>query len=275
MPKRYCPTLIKLVTVTYQNSTKYMKNTIILLLSIVFFFSCEMSKQTTANTTTTSPAATLLKKVIQAHGGKKYDTAHYQFKFRDKTYTFSNDEAQYCYTSTQEKEGKTIIDVLNNEGFTRTINGNPTRLSEKQKTSYTGTLNSVIYFATLPHKLSDPAVNLALVGTSTISGTTYDLLQVTFDEEGGGTDHDDEFLYWIDQTTHKIGFLAYNYQVNSGGVRFRAAYNQRIIGGIVFQNYVNYKADVGTPLKDLAGLYEQEKLKQLSLIETEEVVEIK
>lgn len=250
-----------------------------LCLCIFLFSACQMKKTSaTVNTTTTkptSPATALLAKVIQAHGGQKYDNAHYQFVFRGKTYTFSNHGEQYNYSSTQNKDGQVILDVLNNNNFTRTIDGKPTRLSEKQSTSYSNTLNSVIYFATLPHKLKDPAVNLKLVGTSTISGTTYDLLRVTFDEEGGGTDHDDEFLYWVDPTTNQISFLAYNYQVNGGGVRFRAAYNQRRVGGIIFQDYANYKAEVGTPLKDLASLYEQEKLKKLSLIETENVVELK
>ena len=66
----------------------------------------------------------------------------------------------------------------------------------------------------------------------------------------------------------------YKRQVNGGGVRFRAAYNTRTVGGILFQDYVNYKAPVGTPLADLPVLYEKEELKKLSVIATESVVKL-
>ena len=52
------------------------------------------------------------------------------------------------------------------------------------------------------------------------------------------------------------------------------AYNTRVIDGITFQDYINYKAAVGTALKDLPALYEKGKLKELSKIETENVVNL-
>ena len=68
-----------------------------------------------------------------------------------------------------------------------------------------------------------------------------------------------------------MDYLAYNYKVNGGGVRFRSSYNRRNVGGIIFQDYINYKAEVGTPLKDLPTLYENDKLKEVSRIDTENV----
>jgi hypothetical protein len=41
-------------------------------------------------------------------------------------------------------------------------------------------------------------------------------------------------------------------------VRFRTAFNTRVIDGLTFQDYINYEAPIGTPLKDLPKLYEQE-----------------
>ena len=63
--------------------------------------------------------------------------------------------------------------------------------------------------------------------------------------------------------------------MNGGGVRFRSAYNSRNVGGIIFQDYVNYKAEMGTPLGDLPKLFEQGRLKELSKIDTENVINLK
>jgi hypothetical protein len=164
--------------------------------------------------------------------------------------------------------------VLENGTLTRTVNGNTTGLSPKDVAKYTEALNSVVYFATLPHKLSDAAVNKSYVGRTTIKGQDYEVVAVTFDQEGGGVDHDDEFRYWINVDTKTIDYLAYNYETNDGGVRFRSAYNPRTVGGIRFQDYVNYEAPIGTPLDELPELYEAGKLKELSRIETEYVVDL-
>jgi hypothetical protein len=145
-------------------------------------------------------------------------------------------------------------------------------LSEKDIEKYTGALNSVIYFATLPHKLKDDAVHKKYIEEITINGSNYDVIEITFSQEGGGEDFDDEYYYWINQDTRKIEYLAYNYQVNGGGVRFRQAFNTRVVEGITFQDYINYKAPVKTPLKELPVLFEQGKLKELSKIITENIV---
>lgn len=219
-------------------------------------------------------ASELLDKALKAHGGKKYKKAHYQFIFRDKVYRFKNKKDSYHYSVRKTVNGAQVFDQLSNGDFSRSINGAPSNLGKKEMVGASSGLNSVIYFATLPYKLLDSAVNLAHGGAATINGVGYELLQVTFDKEGGGIDHDDQFIYWIRKDNHQIDFLAYNYQVNGGGVRFRAAYNTRNVGGILFQDYVNYKAPVGTPLADLPALYEKEKLKKLSVIATESVVKL-
>jgi hypothetical protein len=51
----------------------------------------------------------------------------------------------------------------------------------------------------------------------------YDVVGVTFGQDGGGKDFDDEFHYWINKQTHKVDYLAYSYRTNDGGVRFRTA----------------------------------------------------
>lgn len=216
----------------------------------------------------------IIDRSIEAHGGKQYDEAHFQFVFRDRIFTFNNDGDTYEYTATYSKEGDSYEDVLNNEGFVRTINEERINLTEEEEGKYGESVNSVIYFATLPHKLNDPAVNAELVQVDTIAGKVYDAIKVTFDEEGGGTDHDDIFFYWIEQETGFMDYLAYSYAVNGGGVRFRSAYNQRTIGSIRFQDYVNYGAPLGTGLGDLPGLFESDSLEELSIIASENIIDL-
>ncbi len=215
-----------------------------------------------------SKADKIILAAIEAHGGALYDQADYSFIFRKKEYRFINNGDQYTYSVKQNKE---IFDFITNGNFERYINEEPVELSQKKSDKYAEALNSVIYFATLPHKLRDAAVNKKFIESTAIKGMNYDVIKITFNQEGGGKDHDDEFHYWINQKTKKIDYLAYNYTVNGGGVRFRSAYNQRVVDGITFQDYINWKAPLGTPLKDLPSLYEQDKLKELSRIINENI----
>ncbi len=213
----------------------------------------------------------LLNDAIAAHGGHLYEQAHYTFQFRKKQYTFKNDKGRYLYSVKSSKDENEIYDVLENGRLTRTINSAEVSLSNKDIAKYSEALNSVVYFATLPHKLKDKAVTKTYEGTTYIKGVPYDVLGVTFKQEGGGTDFDDTFHYWIHQEKKTVDYLAYSYSTNEGGVRFRSAYNPRTIDGIRFQDYINYEAPIGTALGDLPPLYEKGDLKELSRILTEDV----
>jgi len=247
----------------------------VLLVVVSFSISCSSFHKATNGKQNNSKAESIVEKVIKAHGGYKYDNSHYSFTFRKKKYSFQNLGVRYTYTLESKKNDKVVFDKLDNLGLSRSIDGKSIKLTEEQNKSYTGSLNSVIYFATLPHKLKDPAVIKSYKGETIIKGEKYHIIEVRFSEEGGGQDHDDTFHYWIGKDDNIIDYFAYNYKVNGGGVRFRSAYNKRNIDGIIFQDYVNYKAAVGTDLIDLPGLFESDQLKKLSLIETENVVNLK
>ena len=250
-----------------------MKKSIFILFTLIGLASCKTNKTSTAIAPQTE-GESMIQQAIDAHGGKKYETAHYSFTFRKKQYTFQNNGDQYEYSVIGEKDGKTTKDVMHNDGMTRQIDGQSIPLTKDEQYRFSQGVNSVIYFATLPHKLKDKSVNKKYIGKASIRGKNYEVVQVTFDEEGGGKDHDDQYHYWINSESHLIDYLAYNYTVNKGGVRFRSAYNTRKVDGIIFQDYINFKAPVGTPLIDLPKLYEADQLTQLSLIETENVIKL-
>jgi len=268
MPKWYSRDLV-------EQLLRKMKYITIAVLTSLLSFACSNGAVSNTPKTTTpkrlTEAEALLKQTLVAHGGERYDHAHYQFTFRKKQYTFKNSDTGYTYSSESKKDGQLIVDRLDNGSITRKVDGLEIQLTSKEEGQYSESLNSVIYFATLPHKLQDPAVNIEIVGETIIQSKKYDILQVTFDEKGGGKDHDDQFHYWINKADHTIDYLAYNYKTNKGGVRFRSAYNRRVVDGIIFQDYINYKAEIGTPLRDLPTLFENNELKELSRIETEDV----
>lgn len=215
----------------------------------------------------------LIQSAVTAHGGTAYASAHYQFVFRGKTYTFHNQGELYTYSKSTLKDGQETLDKMDNFGFVRMKDGAAVSdMTPKQIGGSREGLNSVIYFATLPYKLLDKAVNAKYVADQKIKGQDYSMVQVTFDQEGGGKDYEDVFMYWFNKSTNTMDYLAYSYHVNGGGVRFRTAYNTRTVEGVVFQDYVNYKADKTTALDQLPALWETDQLKELSRIETESVI---
>jgi len=224
---------------------------------------------------TQDKATTIINEAIEAHGGDLYNKADYSFTFRKKEYRFTNSKDQFTYTVKTTNKGKQIEDFLINGRFERYINQEKIELSQKNSNKYAAALNSVIYFATLPFKLKDKAVNKKFIETIKVKDKSYDVIEITFDKEGGGKDHEDVFYYWIHQNDKSIDYLAYKYHVNGGGVRFRSAYNRRVIDGITFQDYVNWKASTDTSLKNLSALYEQNKLKELSKIKTENIINLR
>lgn len=221
-------------------------------------------------------AQSIIDKAIAAHGGVAYDDLAVGFKFRDKDYTIKLSKGAYEYSRSYKDSSGVIQDVLTNDGFERKVDGLLTSLSEKDIRKYSNSINSVCYFALLPKGLNDPAVKKSMIGLNKIAGEKYHVVQVSFDQEGGGDDFEDKYVYWINQKTFTIDYLAYSFHVNGGGVRFRSAMDPVVVDGVRFQNYVNYKhEDKTTTLDSLPFYFVQGQLIKLSEILTENVKSLK
>lgn len=251
-----------------------MKQSLIFAL-LFFLISCGPQEVKENHPPELSDSEELIKRAVEAHGGGLYDKANYQFTFREKVYTFENNGSEYRYTSEYQTDAGWQKDVLENGNFKRMLGDVELNLTTKDLNSYRESLNSVIYFATIPHKLTDASVNSKLEGETTINGKEYHQVLVTFSEDGGGQDFEDEYYYWINSENNRVDYFAYNYQVNGGGVRFREAYNTRDVDGVLFQDYINYSARAGTPLKTLSDLFQKDSLIELSRIELVDVKSIK
>ncbi len=221
---------------------------------------------------TEDTAEHIVKKSIEHYFPTGLDHKKITFDFRDRTYSAERYPSRYIYTRSFEDSTGYVQDVLvNSNDLTRLINQDTTPVTEEWKKKYASSINSVLYFFQIPFVLTDPAAHKKLVGEVKIKGKNYWSVKVTFSEEKGGEDYDDQYIYWISKDDYAIDYFAYNYTVDGGGVRFREAINQRRIDSLLFQDYINYEVKIGTPLESIPELFEAGKLKELSKIINENI----
>ncbi len=236
---------------------------LIILLAVIFCTSCQKGKNKLT-------AEEIINKTIEKAGGDRYRRATVEFKFRDRLYKSSRKGGDFSLERQYTDTVGIVRDVLSNTGYQRFLNDSLITVPDSMRTRYASSINSVHYFVHLPYALNDKAVNTELAGEAEIKGEAYHQLKITFQQDGGGADHHDEFMYWIHKENFTIDYLAYKFLMNDGGLRFRVAQNPRMIEGIRFADYRNYTTDnFNTDLQELDELYEQGALELLSTIETE------
>jgi hypothetical protein len=211
----------------------------------------------------------IINEAIKSHGLDQVSGKNIEFDFRDKHYTLLIEENRYTYTRSFNDSIGFVEDILvNSSDFTRKVDGKILEVDSIWTGKYSSSVNSVLYFVQLPLTLMDPAAMKNYKGIEQIKGKSYHLIEIRFEEEGGGEDFEDVFLYWFDVETFSMDYLAYSYITEGGGVRFREAFNKNEINGVVFQDYINYKPkDKSTPLEELSALFQEDALIELSRIE--------
>lgn len=235
--------------------------TLVLSGIITFFSGCEQKAQK------------IVDKAIEAHGGASFQSFFLQFDFRDRHYTAGRNGGIFQYSREFTDSTGTIKDFLSNDGLTRYRNGSAIEIPEERKQAFTRSVNSVIYFMLLPFGLNDDAVNKEWVEETTIRGESYQVIRVTFDQKGGGEDHEDVFLYWFHTEKNTMDYFAYSYATDGGGLRFREAINPRKNGGLLLQDYINYRpADETVPIDSLKPMFIAGTLKKLSEIRLENLL---
>jgi len=241
----------------------------LLIALMVLNFSCKQQEATVLD------AKTIVNKAIEAAGGKTFEVSTIAFDFRDKHYVGIRNNGAFRYERHFKDSISQIKDVLSNDGFQRFKDQVAITVADSMAPRYSSSVNSVHYFSVLPFGLNDAAVNKTLLKEATVKGKAYYKIKVDFNQEGGGDDFEDVFVYWISKADFKVDYIAYSYMDNAVdlGLRFREAYNERYINGIRFVDYNNYKPEAS--VKDLFildELFEANKLKLLSKIENENVV---
>lgn len=239
-----------------------MKKIILFVLPLLFFACDKQYKE--------PKVEKIIAETIDKAGGERYKKAKIHFKFRDKEYTSSRKDGRFELARIQEDSIGRIEDVVTNDGFKRYVEGREVVLPDSLVDAYGESVNAVHYFVQLPFGLNDSAVQKELVGEDEVNGTEYYEVKVTFKQEGGGKDHEDIYMYWIQKRNFTVDYMAYRFFVDDGGIRFRVATNPRVVNGIRFVDYENFKTDkLDTPLQRLDELYEAGVLTKVSDIKNE------
>ena len=237
-----------------------LRITLLLSFSLVAIVGCQPKND----------ALKIIGEAISAHGGDAYEDKRIEFDFRQFHLVLEEQGGRFRYTRThRDSTGTRIEEILTNDGLTRTLNGQRQALDTTQTKKYSEAVNAVAYFALLPHKLGDPAVLADYIGERRVDGQAYHKIRVRFRAKDGGNDHGDTFFYWFNQQSHTMDYLAYS----EGGARFRKAINPQTIGGIRFQDYINYKGDNDdtTSVSNYDRRYEAHQLPELSRIEQKNI----
>lgn len=221
-------------------------------------------------------AQELIDRALDAHGSATLDRAAVAFDFRGKHFTVTRDGGRFSYERTYAdtlESGAVVAvrEVLRNDGLVREVDGRRVDLTDAERRSLETALNSVVYFALLPYKLNDPAVQKRYLGTDTLAGAPYHEVEVTFRQEGGGRDHQDRFVYWIHAERYTMDYLAYRFHTDGGGVRFRQAVNPRTVGGVRFADYLNFTTDSLAAIEGFDDLMTAGRLEPVSEVRTENV----
>lgn len=214
-------------------------------------------------------ASDWIKKANIAHGTAILNQSSLRFTFREYTYGLTQKKYTRSFSRTKlTTEGRLTDTLYNGKELKRWINDKPVALSDSLQQRYRESINSVLYFVQIPRVLNDAAVQSSFLREENIQGEPYICIKVTFQQEGGGVDYQDEYRYWIHQKTHFIDFLAYRFYTGKGGTRFRKVSDRERINGMVFQDYENFSTLTPFPsLDSIASLYSRGKLKKVSDIQ--------
>ncbi|MEO0573649.1 MAG: DUF6503 family protein [Bacteroidota bacterium] len=240
------------------------------LFAIFFLIFCSCKQNSTQDRLT---AQQIVDKSIAISGGSNYLTHDVSYTFRDRYYESKNIDGKKVLKRITETDSVTITDIKQGNDFQRFFDGDLIALSDTTASKYANSVNSVHYFSRLPFGLNDGAVTKELLGVVQLNEEEFYKVKVTFEQENGGMDFEDTYLYWFQKKDFKPKYLAYEYHTDGGGIRFREAYNERYVNGIRFVDYNNLKPLKGHEINffKVDSLFMANQLELLSKIELEEI----
>jgi len=224
------------------------------------------------NEATKISAQHIVDKSIEVSGGELYKTSDISFDFRDRKYILERIDGKKLLKRILKNDTLDLVDVKTTQGFERFVDGKLAQIPDSLANLYANSVNSVHYFAYLPYGLNDQAVIKEYLDEVVIKDKKYHKIKVTFSQENGGDDFDDVYIYWFNAKTFKPDYLAYEFHDGYGGFRFRQAYNERIVNGIRFVDYINLKPIQENPsIYKMDSLFMKDELEVLSKIELENI----
>lgn len=242
-----------------------MVRSFLIIFSLILLISCKPEE-------TKLTAQQIIDKSIEVSGVQKVSNATISFDFRNRNYRALRYNGKFALERITKTDSSDVKDVLFNDGFQRYINNLPYAVVDSMALKYSESVNSVHYFSVLPYGLNDGAVQKKLLEGVEIKGKEYYKVEITFQQEGGGVDFEDVFVYWISKESFQIDYLSYLFHVNGGGKRFRSVNKEQTVEGIRFANYDNHKPN--NPNIDVRAMdvaYEKGELTKVSEINLENI----
>lgn len=200
----------------------------------------------------------------------KLKNAVLEFSFRQAKFKVTQNNGNFRYERVFTDSTGNIHDILDNKGFKRLRNGRELKLDSVEVSKYSQSLNAVVYFLYLPLKLNDPSVIKKYIEEVKIKGKSYHKLEISFNQQEGGADHNDVYYYWFDTEDYSMDHFAYS----AGGNRFREVLKTYEIDGLVLQDYINYQMPLNDSITSVIkydSLFEAGKLRELSRIEFSDI----
>jgi hypothetical protein len=214
-----------------------------------------------------------LQRAREVHGAAVLDRAEVSFVFRGVPFTLWRDGPRFRYArTTTDSTGAVTEDIVDNDGAHRRVDGREVALTPDEAAALATAVNSVAYFALLPHPLADAAVRARSLAPDTLRGEPYHRVEVTFAQDGGGADWRDRYVYWLHAARGTLDYLAYTYEPDAAdtsrtetGSRFREVLRVQSVGGVRVQDYRNWTADsVGTEIERYGALFSAGRTFQVS-----------
>ena len=244
------------------NKTKLINS----LIMFIFFFALRGMAQSGTD------AQLIINKTIESYGGKAYKNAVIEFDFRGRHYKILRNKGKVLFERIYKDTAGNIKEGFNNKIVFKEVDGHAIDLTQKKANSIKESVNSVVYFFSLPYLLNDRAIIKKYLGIGTVKGKTYYKIGVTFKQEGGGADFQDRYVYWIHKENYSMDYFAYYFHINGGGSRFRRIHNTRSVNGIIFGDQENFTSEkINMNIEDYDKMYEGENLKKISDINIENI----
>lgn len=217
-------------------------------------------------------AETIVAKSVEASGTEKFNHAIVEFNFRDYSYKSNIGCGENVLERIKTNDTSTIVDKLLYPELTRKINEKRVFLDDSIANLYGESINSVHYFVQLPMRLNDPAAIKSYIGTETIKDKKFHIVEVRFQEDGGGQDFQDVYRYWFDVDNFQLQYLAYTFLVNGGGIRFREVIREEFVEGIRFVDYNNYAPKENRlSIEEISKHFNEDALQLISSIENKNI----
>lgn len=215
----------------------------------------------------------IVDRAIEHHGGEIYRHSETKLELCSKSGCFkvaaTVDGERWVFTVSGKSESSQLRVTSSNDSLIVERDGMEEAVAADRRQRFRDWAMARVYFCFLPYRLNDPSVYKQDLGLVDWDGRQLHKVKVTF-EAGSSTDATDEYMYWFDPETARLEYLAYSYDDNGGGLRFRRAINHRRVGEILFFDQENFGVNGGGLSVDaIDAAYVRDAMRHISTVRLE------